>query len=85
MGDRVSDQSHQENARVSKRHHRSAVLCHSSTYNEKIWAMRGGDGCCGRLPLLKPLCGIMCLTVLCMVVHNCAAAILMRWLVVGFG
>lgn len=45
------DQFHQENARVSKRRHRSAVLCHSRTY-EKMCAARGGGGrYCGWLPL----------------------------------
>lgn len=55
MWERAHDQSHQENARVSKRRHRSAVLCHSGTYKEKIWATRGGALWCGTAPLEPPV------------------------------
>lgn len=43
VGGGCEDQFHQENARVSKHRHRSAVLCHSSTY-EKMCAARSGGG-----------------------------------------
>lgn len=35
------DQSCQEHAKTRERCHRSPLLCHSSTYNEKIWADKG--------------------------------------------
>lgn len=52
MGGGREDQSRQENARVSKRRHRSAVLCHSSAY-EKMCAARSGGRSCGWLPLVQ--------------------------------
>lgn len=40
-GGTARDQSCQEHAKMRERCHRSPLLCHSSAYNEKIWADKG--------------------------------------------